>query len=87
MDKIDTNLYSRQIKTYGIETMLKLQNLKVLIIGMRGTGIEIAKNLILSGVKQIKLFDENICQISDLGNNFYLYEQDIGEKRYISCLS
>ena len=86
MDIIDNNLYSRQIKTYGIETMSKLQNLKVLIIGMRGTGIEIAKNLILSGVKQVKIYDENICQIRDLGNNFYLSEQNIGKKRDISCL-
>ena len=58
MKDIDTNLYSRQIKTYGIETMLKLKNLRVLILGMRGLGIEIAKNIILSGVKEVKILDE-----------------------------
>ena len=55
MKNLDTNLYSRQIRTYGIETMAKLQNLRVLIIGMRGLGIELAKNVILSGVKEVKI--------------------------------
>lgn len=38
---IDTNLYSRQIGAFGIETMGKLIQLKVLIIGLRGAGIEV----------------------------------------------
>ena len=75
MRKLDTNLYSRQIKTYGLEAMSKLQNLKILIVGMRGLGTEIAKNIILSGVKEVKIIDENICEINDLGNNFYLSEK------------
>jgi len=86
MNNIDTNLYSRQIKAYGIETMSKLQNLRILIVGLRGLGIEIAKNIILSGVKEVKIVDENICEINDLGNNFCLSEKNIGEKRDESCL-
>ena len=86
MTNIDTNLYSRQIKTYGLETMKRLQNLRILIIGMRGLGAEIAKNIILSGVKEVKIFDKNICQINELGNNFFLSEKNIGESRDISCL-
>ena len=48
-ETIDTNLYSRQIGTFGMETMGKLIKMKVLIVGMRGLGVEIAKNLILAG--------------------------------------
>jgi ubiquitin-activating enzyme E1 len=77
MNKVDTNLYSRQIKTLGIETMRKLQNLKILIIGMRGLGVEITKNIILSGVKEVKILDQNITSINDLGNNFFLSEENI----------
>jgi ubiquitin-activating enzyme E1 len=40
--------------------MDKIINLKILIIGLRGLGIEIAKNIILTGPKkflfQIKIF-------------------------------
>ena len=86
MQKIDTNLYSRQIKTYGIEMMKKLQNLKILIIGLRGLGIEVTKNLILTGPKEVKIYDSNECTINDLGSNFYLSEKDIGKRRDISCL-
>ena len=84
---IDTNLYSRQIKTYGIETMSRLQNLRALIVGLRGVGLEIGKNLVLTGIKELRILDENICQISDLGNNCFFSEQNIGQKRDISCLS
>lgn len=38
---MDTNLYSRQIYTYGLDTMEKITNLKILIVGLRGLGIEI----------------------------------------------
>ena len=86
MKNIDTNLYSRQIKTYGIETMSKLQNLRILIVGLRGLGIEIAKNVILSGVKEVKILDENICDINELGNNFFLSEKNIEQKRDEACL-
>ena len=87
MDKIDTNLYSRQITTFGIDTMSKIQNLRVLIVGMRGLGIEIAKNIVLSGIKELKIDDKNISLINDLGSNFFLSEENIGKPRDSSCLS
>lgn len=46
--EVDTNLYSRQIGTFGMETMGKLIKMKVLLIGMRGLGVETAKNIILA---------------------------------------
>ena len=35
------------------------------------------KNLILSGPKEVSIFDRNICKINDLGSNFYIEENDI----------
>ena len=87
MKTIDTNLYSRQITTFGIDTMSKIQDLRVLIVGLRGLGIEIAKNIVLSGIKELKISDENIALINDLGSNFFLSEKDIGKPRDISCLT
>ncbi len=63
--KIDTNLYSRQIGTFGLETMGKLIKMKVLIIGARGLGCEIAKNLILAGPKSVTLYDPTQVTIAD----------------------
>ena len=81
MNAIHTNLYSRQISTYGMDIMLKIKNIKVIIIGLRGLGIEISKNIILSGINEIYIFDDNICKISDLSSNFYISENDINKKR------
>ena len=80
MDVYDKNLYSRQIFTYGLDTMSKIINLKILIVGLRGLGIEIAKNLILAGPKEVSISDKNICKINDLGSNFYINENDINKK-------
>ena len=85
---IKNNFYSRQIGTYGIETMKKIGDLKILIYGMRGLGAEIAKNLILMGVKEVSLYDEQIVKINDLSSNFCLQNDDVNKKRRdISSLS
>jgi len=77
--KIDTNLYSRQIGTFGMEAMGKLIKLRVLIVGMRGLGVEIAKNLILAGPASVNIFDPTTVRINDLGSNFYCRESHIGK--------
>jgi ubiquitin-activating enzyme E1 len=59
--QIDTDLYSRQIGTFGMETMGKLIKMKVVIVGLRGLGVEVAKNLILAGPKEVHLYDPDIA--------------------------
>ena len=81
MKNINFDLYSRQIYTYGEDTMKQILNLKVLIYGLRGLGVESAKNLILSGIKEISIYDNNICNINDLSSNFYIEETDINKNR------
>ena len=44
-NKVDDDLYSRSILTYGLETLKKLSTMKILIIGMRGLGVETEKIL------------------------------------------
>mmetsp|Transcript_10660 Transcript_10660/g.20981 ORF Transcript_10660/g.20981 Transcript_10660/m.20981 type:complete len:1144 (+) Transcript_10660:286-3717(+) len=71
--------YSRQIGAYGVEAMAKLIKMKVLIVGLRGVGIEIAKNLILAGPGAVTVADANITEIRDLGSNFFLTEDHVGK--------
>ncbi len=70
-EKVDTNLYSRQIGTFGMETMGKLIKMKILIVGMRGLGVETAKNIILVGPQEVQIFDKELVKINDLCGNFY----------------
>ena len=56
-------LYSRQIATFGKETNSKICNLKVLIIGIKGIGLEIAKNIAIQGASKIAIFDSSFFKM------------------------
>lgn len=45
--------------------------MKCFIQGLRGLGLEIAKNLILAGPKSVIVYDPTVISIADLGSNFY----------------
>lgn len=53
--------------------------MNVVIIGMRGLGVEIAKNLILAGPRSVHIYDPEVTKINDLGSNFYLTEAHVGK--------
>uniref|UniRef100_A0A8C6MRW1 Ubiquitin-like modifier-activating enzyme 1 n=1 Tax=Mus spicilegus TaxID=10103 RepID=A0A8C6MRW1_MUSSI len=78
---IDESLYSRQLYVLGHEAMKMLQTSSVLVSGLRGLGVEIAKNIILGGVKAVTLHDQETTQWADLSSQFYLREEDIGKNR------
>lgn len=61
--------------------MKKMAKSAVLISGMKGLGLEVAKNIILGGVKSVTLHDEENAEIGDLSSQFYLTEEDIGKNR------
>lgn len=44
---------------------------------------KIAKNIILSGVNSVVLYDKNQINWNDLSTNFYLNENEIGEDRIV----
>ncbi|CAL8368052.1 unnamed protein product [Lota lota] len=79
--EIDEGLYSRQLYVLGHEAMKRMQNSKVLISGMRGLGVEIAKNVILGGVKSVAVHDQGFAEWRDLSSQFYLREADLGKNR------
>jgi ubiquitin-activating enzyme E1 len=51
----DIDLYSRQLGVIEIETMKKFNKIDILIIGLRGLGVEILKNLILEGPNSVDI--------------------------------
>ncbi|CAA6669297.1 unnamed protein product [Spirodela intermedia] len=74
--EIDEDLHSRQLAVYGRETMRRLFASNILISGINGLGAEIAKNLVLAGVKSVTLHDEGTVDLWDLSSNFFLSEED-----------
>lgn len=79
--EIDEGLYSRQLYVLGHEAMKKMGVSNVLISGLKGLGVEIAKNVILGGVKSVCIHDPENCKIEDLSSQFFLTEEDIGKNR------
>jgi len=82
---IDEDLHSRQLAVYGREAMRRLFGANVLISSLQGLGVEIAKNIILAGVKSVTLHDQSNVEMWDLSGNFYFTEADIGKNRAVAC--
>ncbi|KAF0021754.1 hypothetical protein F2P81_025993 [Scophthalmus maximus] len=53
----------------------------VLVAGVRGLGVEIAKNVILSGVRSVTVQDEGHTGWTDLSSQFFLKEANLGQNR------
>ncbi|KDP22845.1 hypothetical protein JCGZ_00432 [Jatropha curcas] len=83
---IDEDLHSRQLAVYGRETMRRLFASNILVSGLQGLGAEIAKNLILAGVKSVTLHDEGVVELWDLSSNFVFSEEDLGKNRALASV-
>jgi len=84
--QIDEGLYSRQLYVLGHEAMKRMAASNVLIVGVKGLGVEIAKNIVLAGVKSVTLYDPEPVQVQDLGTQFFLRESDVGKPRAAATL-
>ncbi|KAL2016033.1 hypothetical protein VTK56DRAFT_4323 [Thermocarpiscus australiensis] len=79
--EIDESLYSRQLYVLGHEAMKRMSASNVLIVGLKGLGVEIAKNVALAGVKSLTLYDPAPVAIADLSSQFFLRPEDVGKPR------
>uniref|UniRef100_A0ABM5GR12 Ubiquitin-like modifier-activating enzyme 6 n=1 Tax=Pogona vitticeps TaxID=103695 RepID=A0ABM5GR12_9SAUR len=75
--EIDDALYSRQRYVLGDTAMQKMAQSHVFLSGMGGLGVEIAKNIVLAGIKALTIHDTKQCTTWDLGTNFFVHEDDI----------
>ena len=47
-------------------------------MGVNALGVEIAKNIVLTGVNMLTIYDKNIVTPRDIEGQFFLSSQDIG---------
>ena len=57
----------------GHEAMKKMGVSNILICGLKGLGVEIAKNIILAGVKSVTLYDPEPCHLEDLSSQVLIF--------------
>jgi hypothetical protein len=79
--------WSRYIGAMGIEAVAKQAESTILISGLGGLGVEIAKNLVLAGCKELILHDSQMPKDFDLGNQFFLSEDDLDKDKTRAQLS
>jgi len=55
----------------GHDAMKRMATTSILISGMRGLGVEIAKNVVLAGVKSVTIHDQEAVSWSDLSSQVH----------------
>jgi ubiquitin-activating enzyme E1 len=84
MSNIHENMeiYDRQMRTFGIDATKKINSSRVYLIGLEGgLGTEVAKNLVLSGVKELYLYDNNPVDNRDIEFGYFYQPESINKNR------
>ncbi|KAI2615466.1 hypothetical protein GGR54DRAFT_290727 [Hypoxylon sp. NC1633] len=77
----DIALYDRQLRLWGMEAQQKIQSAHIVLITMKALANEIAKNLVLAGIGSLTVVDDQLVTEADLGSQFFLSEENIGQNR------
>lgn len=77
----EAELYDRQIRLWGLESQKRIRTARILISGLNGLGAEIAKNIILSGVKSVTLLDDKPVTELDFCSQFLAPHENVGLNR------
>ncbi|SMN19830.1 similar to Saccharomyces cerevisiae YPR180W AOS1 Subunit of a heterodimeric nuclear SUMO activating enzyme (E1) with Uba2p [Maudiozyma saulgeensis] len=78
-------LYDRQIRLWGMAAQANMRSAKVLLINIGSIGTEIAKNIVLSGIGNLCVLDDNVVREEDLGCQFFLEKKDVGKLKVDVC--
>lgn len=73
--------YDRQIRLWGLDAQNRLRNSSVLVAGMTGLGCEVAKNLMLAGLKSLTIMDHNEVTENDKWNQFLAPTTSVEQNR------
>jgi ubiquitin-activating enzyme E1 len=79
-DMNSSELYDRQTRTYGKESIEKFNSGNVYIFGIeRGLGPEVIKNIALTGIKNINIFNDFNVTKSDIKDSYFYKDSDLNK--------
>ncbi|PLW14790.1 hypothetical protein PCANC_18901 [Puccinia coronata f. sp. avenae] len=81
----ETELFDRQLRLWESSGQQLIQEAAVKICDCCATSAQIAKNLILCGIKRIEMLDNKVVRQSEIGHNFFLEQSSLGQKRGKEC--
>lgn len=61
LSQAETDRYDRQVRIWGAEAQKRLQTAKVLLCGLRGLNVEVAKNI--GNLLKLEIFDDRLVQV------------------------
>jgi len=83
----EAELYDRQIRLWGLDAQKRLRASRVCVLGVGGLGCEVAKNLVLAGVKALKLVDDALVSEEDATSQFLAPRDKVGSNRAEASLA
>ena len=78
---LEYEMFSRQfiLKNFNEANILKLNNAKIVIVGLGGIACPLAQYLVSSGVKNLTFFDGDMIEKSNLGRQILYTLEDVGK--------
>lgn len=77
----EAKLYDRQIRLWGLDAQKRLRSSRVCVVGMGGLGCEVVKNLVLSGIKELRMVDSRKVTTEDATSQFLAPRDQLGANR------
>lgn len=79
--------YDRQLRLWAANGQQALEDAHILLLnsGSGTVGIETLKNLVLPGMGKFTIADDALVTEADLGVNFFLNEESLGQSRSECC--
>lgn len=74
-------MFDRLKLLIGEDNLNKIQNTKVLIVGIGGVGGECAVSLVRSGISDIVIIDFDVVDITNINRQIVAYHSTIGKKK------
>lgn len=68
------------------DRMHRLRSARILLVGLRALATEVAKNLVLAGVGSLTVVDHGLVTEEDLGSQFFISQEHIGQNRAYAAL-
>ncbi len=77
--------FSRQLLALGIDVQERIMNTKALVAGCGALGSSIAELLVRLGVKELKIVDADVVELSNLHRTHIFTEKDIMKPKVLAC--
>jgi ubiquitin-like 1-activating enzyme E1 A len=79
-------LYDRQIRLWGVQAQENLRKANILLVSMRALANEVAKNLVLAGIRSLTIIDHQTVLEEDLGAQFFITAAHVGKNVSLASL-